>query len=411
MLRRRHAAPALLALGTAAAVAVGGPAAAVTSAAVNGKPCPAPQSLVSGTTWAKHRLAPGVTLREGTASDRTVTGAPGAVNMHLLTVSTTRKSVHTGPLYTHLVDRRPLSQLAHGRRTLVAATNTGFFDFYRGAPLGPVFDHGRPLTLGAGGAPVLGFGKDGRLASAHARLVGRIAAGGTHHPLQSVNLLGSKPGLSVYDSRWGFSPVPVPAGRHSVIRVIRHSRVQAGVLRGNQAPSSAGQLVVASTPSTEAWLQRLKSGQRLRIQAHVATTSKRPLVEGYDVGKRLVRSAGGSGKPAAGLGCDERDTQPARTAVGIADGGTKLLILVVADRPGMRYSPGHPVLHGLDHQEMARVMIDLGASQAWEWDGSGSSEMIARMPHTRRLEIRNYCADGAERPMPVGFGIYSSARH
>ena len=34
------------------------------------------------------------------------------------------------------------------------------------------------------------------------------------------------------------------------------------------------------------------------------------------------------------------------------------------------------------------------------------AEMIARMPSTGRLSIRNYPADGQERTMPLGFGIY-----
>jgi hypothetical protein len=372
------------------------------------QPCPAPQSLVTGGHWRAHRLAPGVTLREKSARDRTVGGAPGVVSMHVLTVDTTRHTVRTAPLFTHIAQRQPLSQLADGHEHLVAATNTGFFDFYRGAPLGPVFDADRPLSIGSTGAPIVGLTRAGRIHAAHAHLVGTVSAAGHRSPLVSQNYLTPARGLSLYTQQWGFAPVPLPAGRTSVIRQIKQGRLDGAAMHGNHAPSTRGDLLVASTPETESWLRGLPSGTPITVRSRVATSTKAHLVEGYDVGLRLVRPGG---TPQPGLACQERDSQAARTAVGIADGGRKLLILVVADHPNMRYTPGHRVMHGLDHRQMARVMIDLGASQAWEWDGSGSSEMIARLPHSDRLEIRNYCADGAERPMPIGFGVFSTAAH
>jgi hypothetical protein len=54
------------------------------------------------------------------------------------------------------------------------------------------------------------------------------------------------------------------------------------------------------------------------------------------------------------------------------------------------------------------LMKDLGAGEAYLFDGSGSTELLARMPsNPSALSLRNYPADGAERAMPVGFGIFS----
>jgi hypothetical protein len=65
-------------------------------------------------------------------------------------------------------------------------------------------------------------------------------------------------------------------------------------------------------------------------------------------------------------------------------------------------------MHGLDAAQMARLMKDLGAGEAYLFDGSGSTELLARMPsNPSALSLRNYPADGAERAMPVGFGIFS----
>ena len=64
-------------------------------------------------------------------------------------------------------------------------------------------------------------------------------------------------------------------------------------------------------------------------------------------------------------------------------------------------------MHGLDQKEMSRLMVELGVDKAFSWDGSGSSELLARMPGRQSLSMRNYPADGSERPIPVGFGVFS----
>src|SRR5437764_9724677 len=95
--------------------------------------CPQPESLVAGTTWHGHKLAPGVHLREGQRRD-----VRGYVDLHVLSVNVTNKHLAFAPLAHRLAQRTPLSQLAAGRSGLVAATNTGFFDFGEGTPLGPL---------------------------------------------------------------------------------------------------------------------------------------------------------------------------------------------------------------------------------------------------------------------------------
>jgi hypothetical protein len=367
-----------------------------------GQPCPPAQSLVSATTWTHHRLAPGVGLMEGTAHDRTVSGAAGEVGIHVLRVRTSDPAVRLAPLVTHWADRRPLSALAAGHPHLVAATNTGLYDFDPGAPLGPVFDGG--LTGGVHARPqqVLGVTRAGRLEPGHAWLEGRVRAGGRTLTLRGRNAIGTRRGLALFDSRWGPTPVahaPVlGAPRRSV--VIRHGRVAGPVAEVGVVPPAA-RLLVASSPAAERFLAALHDGMRVHIHAVLRTEGARPMAAGYAVGKKLLVGHGDRGPY---LGCLERDSQAARTAVGIADHGRQLILAVVADHPGTN-------LHGLDQKEMARLMADLGAGRAWEWDGSGSSELIARLPHSAALSIRNYPADGAERPMPVGLGVFRTSRH
>jgi hypothetical protein len=69
-------------------------------------------------------------------------------------------------------------------------------------------------------------------------------------------------------------------------------------------------------------------------------------------------------------------------------------------------------MHGLDQDQMSKLMVQLGAGQAYSFDGSGSTELLAKLKGASSPTIQNYVADGAERPMPVGLGItVAPAKH
>lgn len=91
-------------------------------------------------------------------------------------------------------------------------------------------------------------------------------------------------------------------------------------------------------------------------------------------------------------------TRHPRTAVGIADGG-KTLILVVAD--GRR--PGEAT--GLSLTELAQIMLDMGCDSALNLDGGGSSELVIRDPQSGRLQVVNSPSDGRERAVANILGV------
>ncbi|HWC34658.1 MAG TPA: phosphodiester glycosidase family protein [Mycobacteriales bacterium] len=364
------------------------------------QPCPKPQSLVSTTRWTDHRLAPGVALSEGVAHDRTVTGDPGTVDMHVLRVRTTDPDVSVAPLVDGWSNRSPLDQLAANRPKLVAATNAGLFDFEPTGPIGPVFDHGRPGSIGSTPQRTVGITPDGTVESARVHLAGQVSAAGQQMNVDGFNVLFPSPGLSVYTSAWG--PGPIPRGpdgsKGNVAVVVRHGHVVAAPTTTTASAPREGQLLVASSPAARRFLGGLQVGSAVQVRLHVVTEGSHSLTTGFAVAEQLLL---GPHRSAPHLGCVERDTQAARTAVGFTSDRKQLILLVVSDHP-------RTAMHGLDHRELAKVMSDLGAAKAWEFDGSGSSEMIARMPRSGALSIRNFCADGAQRPMPVGLGVFDS---
>jgi exopolysaccharide biosynthesis protein len=133
------------------------------------------------------------------------------------------------------------------------------------------------------------------------------------------------------------------------------------------------------------------------VGVHVSLTSssRTPLTLGYGVGTHIVSN----GVAGTGLRCKRTERLPARTAIGWTADRRQLLLVAVDNHRSAK-------LHGLEPDQLARVMRDLGAAEAYMFDGGGSTEMIVRPRPGARLSIRNYPSDGRERLIPLGFGIF-----
>lgn len=79
-----------------------------------------------------------------------------------------------------------------------------------------------------------------------------------------------------------------------------------------------------------------------------------------------------------------------RTAVGIKEDGS--VLLVVAD--GRTTASA-----GMTYMELANYMKDLGAVEALNLDGGGSSAEVVKNPETYALEVKNSPSGGSERPV------------
>jgi hypothetical protein len=351
--------------------------------------CPLATSYVPGTSWHRTVLANGVALSEGRTRD-----SRGVVDMHVLRVNTTYTGVHLGPLVRHLAERHPLSSLAYNRPHLLAASNTGYYDFTLGTPTGPVINGGRPWVLSSRAQAAVGVASGNIVQSGRVWLAGTATWSTTHLPITGVNTAAVPTGISIYNSLWGTTHrIALPSG--AVSRYWASGRVSSLVGSYTAVPTS-GYLIVARGTTAVAWLKRPAKGAVLSLAAAVRTDAPHPFVQAYGVGVSLVNQAGVA---RTDLTCRTAYPQPARTAIGYGNGGKSLVIAVVTDHPGTE-------VHGLDANQMSKLMVELGVSRAFSFDGSGSSELLARMPGTSTMSIRNYTADGHERTMPLGLGIY-----
>ena len=393
--RARLVVPAAAALGLLGVVPGLGVAQASSRhpAAHNDGGCPKAESLVPGTTWHKHTLATGLVMSSGSTTD-----SNGVVSMHVLRINLADQNISLQPLMHSLAERSPLSTLAANRPRLVAATNTGYFDFRTGDPTQPLIANKVPEVMSSAHQAVVGIGTNGLAESGTVWWAALLTAGKHTHAVLSKNELDPPSGLAVYNSKWGSSPVPAHWG-DEIRGVVNGVLTSVSQSRWGTALPSNGYLLVGHGQSASNWLSGIPLGTKISLASSVVTSAPKPFVQAYGVGLEVVQKPG---VIRTGFGCDSIGTkQPARTEIGLSHGGRMVTIAIVADHRGTS-------THGLDENQMSELMVQLGSSQAFAFDGSGSTELLARLGGTQPLTLENYPADGQERPMPVGLGVFSS---
>lgn len=194
--------------------------------------------------------------------------------------------------------------------------------------------------------------------------------------------------LVLYNRNYGTSTGTNEFGREVKLE---QGRVVDVDTKGNMS-LDAGSIILSGHGANADALAVLHKGDRVNVVQTLgnAKADAAPVVVGagpslLTEGKIDVRSG------AEDIAGDIAWGRSPRTAVGIRPDGT-LLILVADGRSS--------VSAGLTLNELARYLQKLGAVQAVNFDGGGSSEMVLDG------HIMNRPSDGAERPVSIALGIF-----
>jgi hypothetical protein len=278
------------------------------------------------------------------------------------------------------------------RGQAVAGINGDFFDIAdTGAPVGVGVRSG--TTLHGPAQPLgwnLSFVLDQKGRPAIKRLPTRTTV--TARPqLQVTNVNSPRvipDGIGLYTARWGTAP-----GFRALDGAKKHN-VRQVVVRGGKVVSNTqavwsdreirGHVLLGRGKGAETLRRALPTGTKTRVR--VATVERAQVAISGNV--ELLRNG-------TVVSRDDSEMHP-RTAIGIDEDGGRIHLLVVDGRQSE--SRGQTML------ELARTMKDLGAEHALNFDGGGSSTLVARKANGR-LGILNTPSDGGQRPVPNGLAL------
>ncbi|MFF5004019.1 phosphodiester glycosidase family protein [Streptomyces phaeochromogenes] len=369
-----------------------------------------------------HRLAPGVRYTEFD-----IPASKGVAHAHVLSVDLRNPRVSVDLLHPGAVAARaPVSRLADAQGA-VAGVNGDFFNITEtqhpgveatGASVGPAIAGGRTLKAavpdgqrfgpalppGTSTRDVLGVGTDHRARLDSLALDGSVATTETRLPLGGLNQYALPVGsVGAFTSDWGTvsrvratcgtdtdRAAPCSTDTHEV--TVQDGRVVSSADTPGNGPIASGTTVLVGREAGAQQLRKLSLGERVVVRHRlVAAASRIPyrfVIGGYPVLR--------GGQPLAGL---DTTTAAVRTAAGVSDGGSRLLLLALDGAPEFRT--------GLTIAEVADTMRELGSVDAFSLDGGGSSTLAAREPGSTTSTVRNHPSGGAERPVPNGIGVFS----
>ncbi|NLU67519.1 phosphodiester glycosidase family protein [Streptomyces sp. HNM0574] len=298
---------------------------------------------------------------------------------------------------------KPVSELAAGHepgpgRRTVAALNADFFDIdATGAPLGPGLRDGRTVHSPAPAnsqAVGLGPGAAGRILDLYFR--GTLTLPDGREPLAAYNAANVPDGgIGAYNTQWGTADrsLAVDDARDVTEVTVRDGVVRDVHDRAGKGAIEPGTTVLLGRDAGAKALAGLAPGDRVSWEYRTRTDDGSPVPRTAVGGRGLLVVDGEAqnweGRPNNG-------TAP-RTAVGFSRDGSTMHVLTV---DGRQSASG-----GVTLTELGLMMEDLGAHNALNLDGGGSSTLLARKPGGRGLELENAPSDGHERQVPNGLAI------
>lgn len=303
--------------------------------------------------------------------------------------------------------RAPLDDVMHqGPRgkEAVAAVNGTFFDINHSDA--PIYTSVSSDGLRAGNSkpqPSLTIAQ-GRAAVQELAATGTATLpGGNKHDLAGMNTprLGTD-GIGVYTSAWGDytldRPVGAPDEKAEQIAavVIKDGTVTetTGIVDslGDRRVADGTQVLIGREAGAET-IAQLAKGDNVEIEVGPS--------EDVDLGIAGSHQILTNGK-VPNMQDDLATSTHPRTAVGISKDGTRLFVMVIDGRSNES--------RGMSLPEAGELLRNMGAHNALNLDGGGSSAMSARVAGDDGQKIWNTPSDGEVREVPNALVFYSSAK-
>lgn len=307
-----------------------------------------------------------------------------------------------------VASRAPLGELmTSGDRgsQAVAAINSAFFDInFSDAPVYSSVSNGKPVVASDSKRPAFTIAGGRAVVQALTTSGKATLADGSSFELATLNDPSIPEGkIGVYNARWGSSTLDRPIGgpdkvsTHAAFALIQDGEVvkvsgsvEKGV--GPQEIPEGAQLLLGREAGADK-VATLKVGDKVDVA--IGPDQKVDLgVQGSD---QILKN----GEVMAMNDDSLVKTAHPRTAIGVSKDGSKVFAVVLDGRSADS--------RGMTLPELGQLFKDLGAYNAVNLDGGGSSAMIAREAGSDGPTVWNTPSDGEVRSVADALVFYSSA--
>jgi hypothetical protein len=357
---------------------------------------PLPKLPFATDTLREHTIRPGLT-------HRFIYSAAGPWAIHVLDVDLGCYWPVAAKGASGAVGREKTSVLLKNldrTREVLGGVNADFFLFAPpGVPTGTLISN-RQVITGPSRSPVFAFTMEGVPLIATLSVSGQAVVRDEALEIANWNR-AAQSGLALFDENWGRMTDSATAAIELVLSQAGTARVlQVDTLTTGVPIPAGGRVLVAgrtAPASVRAALLALRAGDTVATRVSLKPQHPREAVGGRPV---LVRDSVIADNPDSTAFARSRHP---RTAVGISGAGTtphdyagRRILLVTVDGRQAPYSDGMTL------RELASLMLALGARNALNLDGGGSTTLVYADPDSARtLRVANRPSD-AQGERPVG---------
>ncbi len=332
----------------------------------------------------------------GVLHRRHFTTPRGPVSVYVLEVDPASEAIEVRPaLAAPTVHKRATVASIAARCGAWGGVNGGFFA-RNGAPLGMLVIDGEWVREPWGGRTVLGITQTGEALMDRLSFDGLVAfAGLGTQKLSALNRGHDTPdSMVMYTRRWGASVEG--AGKRTRLVVDASGVVSHKETGGAAVSIPEGGFVLSGIGRMAASLDQVEEGTVATVQ--LRTTPRWPeLRHAIGGGPRLVKDGRCHVSASAErFRPDVYASRRSRTAVGITEDGRLLLVAAESAAEGDEED-------GMTLEELATTMVKLGARQAMNLDGGGSTTFVADG------RVLNAPSDGAARRVSNALLVFARA--
>lgn len=205
--------------------------------------------------------------------------------------------------------------------------------------------------------------------------------------------------IAIYDRKWIQNSPGASPENPSLIEMVVNENTVVEIRRGLpsvEIPEN-GYVVVANGDNANFIANNFKI--RDLVTLSISTTPDWSKTKMAVTGSAILVKDGSIPSKFSYVSSDTNGRTP-RTAVGSSRSGKELILVTVDGRQNSSL--------GMTLTELANLMINLGAYNALNLDGGGSTTMAARAPGTNNINIVNNPSDGSPRRVSTAIGVFSA---
>ncbi|WP_054956349.1 phosphodiester glycosidase family protein [Paenibacillus dakarensis] len=285
---------------------------------------------------------------------------------------------------------------------VIAAINGDFYDMSSGLPTGLFMGDGELLNSPPNNWFAFGMKKDGStIYGPSPKLTRTVSIRGIESNLTAINRLRSSDALVLYTPSFHTSTATNDLGDEAVLELMS-GEVKSGQTltlkvseihkdKGN-TPITDGKFILSASGQHREALEGLKVGDEIEVSLELEADWKDVTMA---IGGQTRLIANGDIVPS-----NDPNAHP-RTAIGTKADGTIIMLVIDGRQPGFS--------EGVTLNELSEIMKEMGAVEALNLDGGGSTTFVARMPGEAARKVMNSPSDGGERKTANGILLVNKA--